>query len=165
MHLSCVLLFPFSALLLLPTVSRGRDVLDHISAYSAEPTSWKTSFGSSNRDIMDKSSFIAAYRAKTYAEMAGEVSRTMDGTNAIEALRLLLHAYSLYPHVSTRRNITRIVLQISRDERLESTFGSITLKNSLNDWMEMDDLAFEELLLVALELHYDKNYARAITIY
>ena len=62
------------------------------------------------------------------------------------------------------KDITRLALRISRDYS-ESIFESTLFKDSLNAWMDMDDLAYEEMLMIALELHFDKSYTKAISIY
>ena len=108
---------------------------------------------------------MAAYYSKIFRERGREASKKDGSSGALEALELLKHANLLYPQNSTRRDITHMLLQISRDKHPGSMFGSSSFKDLIDDWMETDDLAYEEILLVGLELHFDKSYERAMTIY
>ena len=165
MFYRCTSLFFLLFVFFILATSKSQENVEHYFPTSAaQPTSRSAPFLSSNRDILDTSSFIAEYHAKGYIKEAREASSTDDGNGALEAIRLLQHAYSLYPQESTRKDITRLALRISRDYS-ESIFESTLFKDSLNAWMDMDDLAYEEMLMIGLELHFDKSYTKAISMY
>ena len=159
-------LFCFLFLYLLFVIGTGGDTLEHLLYSTSRQSSTKPrTFYHSNREILDKSSFVAAYYSKIFRERGREASKKDGSSGALEALELLKHANLLYPQNSTRRDITHMLLQISRDKHPGSMFGSSSFKDLIDDWMETDDLAYEEILLVGLELHFDKSYERAMTIY